>query len=218
MNGKLSGERLKETLGALNAHWATKPLAEVLKVHIDALTAELTAELAAANQAREAERQRADGLQTRLEAFERSPDEKQKSIWELEEAVSEAEERANENARLLHEQRQRAERAEAAEGVMREKLDLLAKATDDTLKSHPETKCCTLTKKYLDDAKKALAADPGRAANELRALKVFVEKCRRAVINPITSGTFRTCFKALSEALDELDKALSAQGEQGCGR
>lgn len=39
---------------------------------------------------------------TRLKAFERSPDEKQETIWKLEEAVNEAEERANERGLEIH--------------------------------------------------------------------------------------------------------------------
>lgn len=47
----------------------------------------------------------------------------------------------------------------------------------------------------------ATSAEAGR----VRRLEAFVERCRKAVVSPFSSGVFRTCFKELNEALAALD-------------
>jgi len=54
----------------------------------------------------------------------------------------------------------RAEDAEGRAERLRACLENLTKATTDTLKSHPETVCCSLTRKYVNEAATALALAP----------------------------------------------------------
>lgn len=146
---------------------------------------------------------RTEGIRAALDGVKREDcphkDESKQSGWL----------RGHEETESMMELQRRAEQAEAAAGMMREKLDLLAKAADDTLKSHPGTSCCTLTRKYVNDAKKALALDTGRAAaDELRALRVFAGEVRDALCS-------MESLDKVERAMAELDKTLAGQGEAG---
>lgn len=106
-------------------------------------------------------------------------------------------------------ERQRAEAAEAVNGVLRALVERIAKATaESNTDNYPS----------LQEMQAALAVTPGRAANELRALGAFAEKCDQAMLvdEAVMGGGPSALIKRLRELRDERDKAL-AQGEQPTG-